>query len=132
MNELDDKTLDKRGFAYRDILGQDRWDAFSVDYSFATATGLTLVGRMRIVGKQCFWQVKSSGTSMATTAGTSYITLPVAASAGGYGGVGTMTNDTGNTPVGVGHVDVANSRFYPPTQAASANTFIFAGWHEVA
>jgi len=81
------------------------------------------------VGKMCFWQIKSSGTSLATTAGTSYIDLPVTAK--GYGGSGQMSNDTGNTPVGTGHVDVANSRFYPPTQGASGNTFIFSGWNEV-
>lgn len=129
MNDLDDKQLDKRSFAYRDLLGQDKWEAWTVTRSFATDTGLTVNGRFRVVGRQCFFQVQSSGTSIATTAGTSYIDLPIAAA--GYGGIGTMTNDTTNIAVGTGHIDVATSRFYPPTQGASGNTFTFAGWFEV-
>lgn len=66
---------------------------------------------------------------MQTTAGADYIALPLTAK--GFGGAGQMTNDTANTAVGVGHIDVANSRFYPPTQAASANDFTFSGWFEV-
>lgn len=129
MNPFDDKFIAEESFSYLDLLGQDKWTAWTVSYSFATATSLTVVGRYKVVGKMCFWQVQSSGTSLATTAGTSYIDLPVAAK--GYGGMGVMSNDTANTAVGVGHVDVANSRFYPPTQGASANTFIFSGFHEV-
>lgn len=129
MNRFDDVQIADQSFAYRDLTGQDKWEDFTVSYSFATATSLTVVGRYKVVGKLCFWQVKSSGTSLATTAGTSYIDLPVAAK--GYGGMGMMSNDTANTAVGVGHLDVANSRFYPPTQGASGDTFIFTGWHEV-
>ena len=129
MNDLDDLQLAKQSFSYRDIIGQDKWETWIVSYSFATATSLTVSGRFRVVGRQCFFQVKSTGTSIATTAGTSYIDLPIAAS--GYGGVGTMTNDTTNVAVGVGHIDVATSRFYPPAQLASGNDFIFAGWFEV-
>src|SRR3990167_6018107 len=126
---LEDLNLDPTSFAFKDLLGQDAWEEFTPTYSFATATSLTVTGRFHVVGKMCFWQVKSSGTSLATTAGTSYIDLPVTAK--GHGGSGQMSNDTGNTPVGTGHVDVASSRFYPPTQGASANTFIFSGWNEV-
>ena len=129
-NAFDEKHISEQSFAFLDLTGQDRWHTdWTVSYSFATATSLTVVGRFKIVGKQCFWQVKSSGTSLATTAGASYIDLPVAAK--GYGGVGQMSNDTGNTPVGTGHIDVATSRFYPPSQSASANTFIFSGWYEI-
>lgn len=126
---LNDVEVDPTSFAYEDLLGQSTWEEFTPTYSFATATSLTVVGRYHIVGKICFWQVKSSGTSLATTAGASYIDLPVTAK--GYGGSGQMSNDTGNTTVGTGHVDVENSRFYPPTQGASGNTFIFSGWNEV-
>ena len=129
-NFFDEKQIAEDSFAYADLMGQDRWQtSWTVAYSFATATSLTVVGRFKVVGKLCFFQVKSSGTSLATTAGTSYIDLPVAAK--GYGGMGMMSNDTANTAVGVGHIDVANSRFYPPTQGASGNTFIFAGHYEV-
>ncbi len=126
---IDERLLDVTSFAYRNIIGQDKWESFTVTYSFTTATSLTLTGRYHIVGKQCFFQVKSTGTSLETTAGTSYIQLPLTAK--GYGGTGTMSNDTANTSVGVGHIDVANSRFYPPTQSASGNDFTFAGWFEV-
>ena len=129
MNDLDDIQLAKQSFSYRDIIGQDKWEQWTPTYSFATATGLAVTGRLRVVGRQCFFQVKSTGTSLATTAGTSYIDLPITAA--GLGGVGTMSNDTANTSVGVGHVDVATSRFYPPTQNASANDFTFAGWFEI-
>jgi hypothetical protein len=87
-------------------------------------------GRQRVVGKQCFFQVKVvPDTSVATTAGTSYITLPITAA--GLGGVATMTNDTTNIAVGTCHIDVANSRVYPPSQVASADTFMVAGWYEI-
>ncbi len=119
----------RESFSYRDMIGQDRWESFDVTYSFTTATSLTVTGRMKKVGRQCFFQVKSSGTSLATTAGTDYIVLPFTAV--GFGGMGIMTNDTANTAVGVGHIDVTNSRFYPPSQVASGNTFTFAGWFEV-
>ena len=129
MNDLDDLPLEKESFSFKDIQGRDLWDVWTVVYSFATATSLTVVGRYKVVGKMCFWQVKSSGTSLATTAGTSYLELPIPAK--GYGGMGVMTNDTTNVAVGVGHIDVANSRFYPPTQGASGNTFTFSGFNEV-
>lgn len=129
MNALDDAPLDETSFAFKDIRGQDRWETWSPVYSFATATSLTVIGRFRVVGKQCFAQVKSSGTSLATTGGTSYIELPIAAT--GLGGLGVMSDDTANTTVGTGHIDVANSRFYPPTQAASGDTFTFAFWWEI-
>ncbi len=128
-NDLDNEPIDKGSFSFNDIRGQDSWTAWTPTYSFATATSLTVLGRYKVVGRQCFWQVQSSGTSIATTAGTSYIDLPITAK--GFGGQGEMSNDTTNISVGMGHVDVANNRFYPPTQGASGNTFIFSGWYEV-
>ena len=129
MNGLDDETLDQNSFSFNDIRGQDSWTAWTPTYSFATATGLTVLGRYKIVGKQCFWQVKSSGTSIATTAGTSYIDLPITAK--GFGGVSQMFNDSANTGVAAGGISVGDSRYYPPTQGASGDTFIFSGWYEV-
>jgi len=117
------------GAGYLLLVGMDRWVPWTPAYSFATATSLTVSGRYKLIGRQCFFQVKSTGTSLATTAGTSYIDLPI--SAKGFCGSGTMSNDTTNVAVGVGHIDVTNSRFYPPTQAASGNDFMFAGWYEV-
>lgn len=125
--ELQDVSF--QSFASRDLQGIDAWTTWAPVYSFATATGLTVTGRFRVVGRQCFFQVKSTGTSLATTAGTSYIALPLTAV--GFGGCGVMTNDTTNIAVGSGHIDVATSRFYLPTQGASGNDFTFAGWFEV-
>ena len=129
MNEFDNAIIDKRSFSYRDVLGQGKWETWTVSYSFATATSLTVSGRFLVVGNLCFFQVKSTGTSLATTAGTSYIDMPIAAK--GYGGNGMMADDTTNISVGTGPVDVATNRFYPPTQGASGNDFVFTGFYEV-
>jgi len=129
MSMLDERLIDARSFSYKDLLGQDRWETWTPVYSFATATSLTVSGRYKIEGRKVLFQVKSTGTSLATTAGTSYIDLPIAAQ--GLGGMATMSNDTSNIAVGVGHIDVATSRMYPPTQTASANDFTFSGWYEI-
>ena len=129
-NFFDEKQIAEDSFAYADLMGQDRWQtAWTVAYSFATATSLTVVGRFKVVGKLCFAQVQSSGTSIATTAGTSYIALPVAAK--GYGGDMKMFNVTTGIAVNGGGINVANSRMMVPTQGASGNTFSFSCWFEV-
>lgn len=90
----------------------------------------TYTGRYRVVGKQCFFQVSLvSSVSIASTAGTHYVTLPMAAK--GLGGSATMTNDSTNIAVGVCHVDVATGRCYLPSQSASADTFTVCGWFEI-
>ena len=128
-NPFDEKQVEEASFSYHDLLGQDRWNSWAVTYSFATATSLTVVGRFKVVGRQCFWQVQSSGTSLATTAGTSYIALPIPAK--GYSGIVNMYNATTNINVGTSGVDVTNSRAHLPSQIASANTFAFWGTYEV-
>lgn len=130
MNDLDNLTLDKTGFSYRDLLQQDRWESFTVSVSLTVVGTPTYTGRYRLVGRQCFFQITLVSTvSIATTAGTSYVSLPITAQ--GLGGVATMTDDTSNIAVGVCHIDVATSRVYPPTQAASADTFTLCGQYEV-
>lgn len=131
MNELDDKILQKTGFSYNDILGLDRWQSFTPVFGSLTVVGATTyLGRFKVVGKQCFFQVKfSAATSIASAAGTDYLTLPMTAL--GYSGMATMTNDTTNVAVGTCHIDTATSRCYLPAQAASGNTFMLAGWFEV-
>ena len=116
-------------FSYRDLIGQDRWETWVVTYSFTTATSLTVTGRYRTHGRSCQFQVKSTGTSLATTAGASYIALPIPAA--GLSGFGMMSNDTTNIVVGSGHLDVSGSKFYPPTQGASGNDFTFWGEYEI-
>ena len=130
MNDFDGLQIDRRSFAYRDLLSLDQWDTFTVSASITVVGTPTYSGRYRIVGKQVFFQISAvATTSIATTAGTSYFALPIAAKE--IGGMATMTNDTTNVAVGVCHVDVATSRVYPPTQGASANTFNVAGWYEI-
>ena len=131
MNALDDVQVDYGGFAWRDLIGQDVWQTFTPVFGSLTVVGATSYsGRLRIVGKQCFFQVKfSAATSVASTAGTDYLTLPVTAK--GLTGAAAMTNDTTNVAVGNCHVDVATGRCYLPTQTASANVFNLAGWVEV-
>ena len=131
MNALDDVQVDYGGFSWRDLIGQDKWDTFTPVFGSLTVVGATSYsGRFRIVGRQCFFQVKfSAATSVASTAGTDYLTLPVTAK--GLTGTATMTNDTTNIAVGTCHIDVATSRCYLPTQTASANVFNLAGWCEV-
>lgn len=130
MNELDDTHIDKASFAYRDLLSIDRWESFTVTASLTLVGTATYVGRYRVVGKQCFFQISAvSSTSIASTAGTHYFTLPITAK--GIGGAADMTNDTTNIAVGACHIDVTNSRCYVPAQAASGNTFNICGWYEI-
>jgi len=130
VNELDNIPIDRKSFAYRDLISQDLWDSFTVTVSLTVVGTPTYTGRYRIVGRQCFFQVTLvATTSIASTAGTHYVDLPITAQ--GLAGVATMTNDTTNIAVGVCHVDVSTSRCYVPTQGASADTFAVAGWYEL-
>ena len=125
------KTLDEKSFSYRDIIGQDRWVAWAPAFGSLTVVGTpTYTGRFRVVGRQCFFQVTLvATTSIASSAGTDYLTLPMTAL--GLAGVATMTNGTSNVAVGVCHIDVATSRCYLPAQVASGNTFTLAGSFEI-
>ena len=130
-NALDNLQLDPGSFAWRDLQGQDIWTAFTPVFGSLTVFGATsYTGRYRFVGRQCFFQVQfSAATSIASVAGTDYLTLP--ATAVGLAGEATMTNNTTNVAVGVCHVDVATSRCYLPAQVASGNVFTLCGSFEV-
>lgn len=132
MNALDNVSVNEKGFAWRDLLDVDRWESFTPLFGSLTVVGATsYTGRYRFVGKQLQFQVKfSAATSVASTAGTDYLTLPVAAK--GVAGIATMTDDTSNIAVGVCHIDVSTSRCYLPTQGASAHVFNLCGSYEVA
>lgn len=122
-------SLARRSFSCRDLIGQDKWEPWTVDYSFTTDTDLIVTGRYRIVGRQCFFQGSIVGTSLGITAGADYVVLPVIAA--GLAGIGMLNNDTTKVSVGLGPIDVANSRFYPPAQSASGDDFSFFGTYEV-
>jgi hypothetical protein len=128
--ELPD-TVDLESFAWMNLIGVDRWVDFTVAFGSLTVVGATsYTGRLRFLGRKCEFQVKfSAATSIASTAGTDYLTLPVLAK--GVAGMAVMSNDTTNIAVGVCHVDVTNSRCYLPTQLASGNVFTLAGWFEI-
>lgn len=131
MNDFDNRPIDRKSFAYRDLLGIDRWDSFDPVFgSLAIVGSPSYTGRYRIVGLQCQFQVQfSAGTSIASSAGTDYLNLPITAK--GVAGIATMTNDTTNVAVGVCHIDVATSRCYLPSQVASGNVFTLCGSYEI-
>lgn len=119
-------------FAYRDIIGQDRWETtWTPTRTSWTDVGTpTVTARYRVVGRQGFVQISVvPGTTVATTAGTSYVNLPIPAA--GISGLFAMTNRTTNVAVGLCSVDMTNSRVYVPTQGATGNTLEIAGWYEV-
>ena len=124
--------LNPQSFAYLNLAGIDRWETSWTP----TRTGWTdvgtpsVTGRFRIVGRKCEFQIKVvPSTSIATTAGTSYTDLPMAAA--GLAGDVTMYNATTNVAVGNGGIDVANSRCHLPSQSASSSTFTIKGEYEV-
>ena len=130
-DEFDNLDIDTRSFSYRDLIGQDKWETFTPTFTNLTVVGATTyVGRFRVVGRQCFFQVSLlAATSIASTAGSTYMALPVTPQ--GIAGMGTMANETTDIAVGVCSIDATNGRCYLPSQIASANTFTLAGWYEV-
>jgi len=131
MNDLDDIVLDQKSFAYRDIIGRDKWDSFTPAFTSLTTVGATsFAGRFRKVGREVQFQAKfSAATSIASTAGTTYFALPVTAA--GIAGIATMTDDTTNVAVGACHISVSSSRCYIPSQLASSDLFTVFGSYEV-
>ena len=133
MNDFDNEEIWKGGFAWRDLHQQDRWEKFDPVFGSLTVVGATSYsGRLRVVGRQVFFQVKfSAATSIASVAGTDYLTLPITSQSQALAGIATMTNDTTNVAVGVCHIDVATSRCYLPAQLASGNVFNLCGSYEI-
>lgn len=133
MKEMDGLEMARDSFAFRDLTKQDRWIEWTPAFTSLTLVGaLTSKGRFRVVGKQCFFQVSIvAATSIASTAGTTYLTLPLTANAGSLAGMATMTNETSDVAVGVCHISPSNSRCYPPSQVASGNTFTICGSYEI-
>lgn len=131
MNELDSKELNKPGFSYRDILGQDKWETFAPSFTSLTVVGSpTYTGRFRVVGKWCQFQVTLvASTSVESTAGSTYFTLPITAR--GIAGLAAMSNNSTNIAVGLCHINVTNGRCYLPTHPASNSTFSISGSYEI-
>lgn len=132
MNQFDDIPLAEQSFAWADLTGRDKWQTTwtPVDTGWTKVGTATFTGRFKVVGKQCIFQVKvAPGTTVATVAGTSYIACAIAAA--GLAGDVKMFNATTNVGVGIGGIDVANSRIHVPTIAATGNTLTIDGWHEI-
>lgn len=92
----------------------------------------TVTARYTIAGHVCFFEIKVvPATTTATTAGTSYCSLPVAAAAASITGDASMTDLTTFISVGNCVIDKTNSRVYVPTQGATADSVVLAGWYEV-
>lgn len=125
-------VIDQGSFTAGDIIGQDTWVPWTPVRTGWTDVGTsTVTGRYHVIGRQCFFVVRVvPGTSVATTAGTSYIGLPLTASGIGGNG-GSMENRTSNIAVGSCVLDSTNSRVYVPTQVATGNTLTISGWYEV-
>src|SRR3990167_4056468 len=104
MNQLDGLDLSHKSFAYNDLIGMDKWTAWTPVFGSLTVVGATsYTGRFRIVGRSCQFQVQfSAATSIASTAGTDYLDLPLTAA--GLSGIAVMTNGTTNIAVGVCHL----------------------------
>ena len=122
----------QQSFAYKDIVGQDRWETtWTPAPTSLTVVGTpTYKGRFKVVGKMCFFQVQfSSDTSVAATGGTTYWDMPIAAK--GLSGFGSMQNATTALAAGNCYIDVTNSRIFIPTIVASGNTFLLSGGYEI-
>ena len=92
-------------------------------------------GRYTIIGNMVFITVSiSSTTTTAATAGTSYLSLPVAVLATQNSTVTAASASSGAPPAagyGVGWIDATNDRIYVPTWAAT-KTVILSGFYEKA
>jgi hypothetical protein len=130
-NAFDSVQVAQQSFAYADLTGTDKWSTWTPVFGSLTVIGATAYsGRLRIAGRLVEFQVQfSAATSIASVAGTDYLTLPLTAK--GLSGIAVMTNDTSNAAVGVCHLDVATSRCYLPTQVASGNVFNLCGSYEI-
>lgn len=109
------------------------WTAFTT-----TRTGWTDVGAPTVTGRYCqvrnviFFAIKvMPGTTVATVAGTSYCSLPVAAGANAIGGEAVMNDLTTLISTGAAVIDTANSRVYVPTKTATGDTLTIYGSYEV-
>ena len=102
-----------------------------------TRTSWTDVGSPTVTARYCqiagvvLFQIKVvPGTTVATVAGTSYTSLPVSAGGSAISGEVSMVNLTSLLSIGLGVIDVANSRAYVPSQTATGNTLAIMGVYE--
>lgn len=131
MNVFDDAPIDTKSYSYLDLLALDKWISFTPSFTSLTVVGATTyTGRLRVQGRSVEFQVTLlAATSIASTAGTAWMALPITSK--GIAGFGIMQNLTTNVAVGDCVVDAVNSRLYLPSQTASGNKFSIFGKCEI-
>lgn len=111
----------------------NNWIEFTPAFTGMTEVGTpTYTGRyLRLDGGVVAFQVKAvPGTTIASTAGTTYFALPVACGTRALAGILTMGDLTTLISIGVGVISVSDSRGYIPTQTATGDTLTISGWYE--
>lgn len=92
---------------------------------------VTYSGRYSRIGRTVFYTIKittTGGATTASTAGTTYCTIPIAAS---EDDTVTTSNKTTLLGIGVGLLDSTNDRCYPSTWIATSDTIVISGKYEV-
>jgi hypothetical protein len=111
---------------------QGTWNPAFTSLTEVPGTGsITKSGRYSRLGRTVFFTVTISCTGDATTAstaGTTYCDLPVAASIGDTCSTGDLTT---NLSVGNGVVNATTDRIYPASWTATGNTITISGKYEV-
>lgn len=111
---------------------QDTWSPTFTNLTVVNGTGAaTYAGRYSRIGRTIFYTVKISCSGTATTAstaGTTYCDLPVAAA---QDDTVTTSNKTTLLGIGTGLLDSTNDRCYPSSWVATGNTIIISGKYEV-
>ena len=108
------------------------WTPTFTNLTVVNGTGAaTYAGRYSRIGRTIFYTVKISCSGTATTAstaGTTYCNLPVAAA---QDDTVTTSNKTTLLGIGTGLLDSTNDRCYPSSWVATGNTIIISGKYEV-
>lgn len=111
---------------------QGTWTPTFTSLTVVNGTGgATYSGRYSRIGRTVFYTIKIVCTGTATTAsvaGTTYCTLPIAAT---QDDTVDVANATTLLSVGSGYLDSTNDRCYPATWTATGNTIIISGKYEV-
>ena len=111
---------------------QGTWTPTFTNLTVVNGTGgATYSGRYSRIGRTVFYTIKIVCTGTATTAsvaGTTYCTLPVAAT---QDDTVDVANATTRLSVGSGYLDSTNDRCYPATWTTTGNTIIISGKYEV-
>lgn len=111
---------------------QGTWTPTFTNLTVVPGTGAASYdGRYTRIGRTVFYKIKISCTGTATTsstAGTTYCTLPIAAS---EDDTVTVSNKNTLLGIGVGFLDATNDRCYPTSWTATGNTIIISGKYEV-